>query len=86
MISPQQVEEMIKAEISDAQVQVQDLTGGGDHYQVTVVSSQFEGKGLVQQHQLIYSALQQAMSSEAIHALALKTYTPQAWQTSGQVV
>jgi len=34
----------------------------------------------VQQHQLIYSALQQAMSSEAIHALALKTYTPQAWQ------
>ena len=86
MISPQQVEEMIKVQMSDAQVQVQDLTGGGDHYQVTVVSSQFEGKGLVQQHQLIYNALQQAMSSEAIHALALKTYTPQAWQTSGQVV
>lgn len=82
MISPQQVEEMIKAEISDAQVQVQDLTGGGDHYQVTVVSSQFEGRGLVQQHQLIYGALQQAMSSEAIHALALKTYTPQAWQAA----
>jgi len=68
---------MIKAQMPDAQVQVQDLTGGGDHYQVSVVSSQFEGKGLVQ-HQLIYSALQQAMSSEAIHALALKTYTPQA--------
>lgn len=82
MISPQQVEEMIKAQIPDAQVQVQDLTGGGDHYQVTVVSSQFEGKGLVQQHQLIYGALRQAMSSEAIHALALKTYTPQAWQAT----
>ena len=80
MISPQQVEEMIKVQMPDAQVQVQDLTGGGDHYQVTVVSSQFEGKGLVQQHQLIYGALRQAMSSEAIHALALKTYTPQAWQ------
>jgi stress-induced morphogen len=75
MISPQQVEEMIKAQMPDAQVQVQDLTGGGDHYQVTVVSSQFEGKGLVQQHQLIYAALQQAVSSEAIHALALNTYT-----------
>ena len=86
MISPQQVEEMIKVQMSDAQVLVQDLTGGGDHYQVTVVSSQFEGKGRVQQHQLIYNALQQALSSEAIHALALKTYTPQAWQTSGQVV
>lgn len=85
MISPQQVEEMIKTEIPDAQVQVQDLTGGGDHYQVTVVSPQFEGKGLVQQHQLIYGALRQAMSSEAIHALALKTYTPQAWQSADQV-
>ncbi len=86
MISPQQVEEMIKAQMPDAQVQVQDLTGGGDHYQVMVVSSQFEGKGLVQQHQLVYGSLRQAMSSEAIHALALKTYTPQAWQAAGQVV
>ena len=80
MISPQQVEEMIKASLPDARVQVQDLTGGGDHYQVTVASSQFEGKGLVQQHQLVYRALQQAMSSEAIHALALKTYTHQTWK------
>ncbi|MBO3460627.1 BolA family transcriptional regulator [Aetokthonos hydrillicola Thurmond2011] len=82
MISPQQVETMIRAELPDAQVQVQDLTGGGDHYQVTVVSSQFEGKGLVQQHQLIYGALRQAMATEAIHALALKTYTPEVWQSS----
>jgi stress-induced morphogen len=80
MISPQQVEAMIVAEMPDAQVQVQDLTGGGDHYQVTVVSSQFAGKGLVQQHQLVYGALRQAMSTEAIHALALKTYTPEAHQ------
>lgn len=84
MISPQQVEEMIKTAIPDAQIQVQDLTGGGDHYQVIVVSSQFEGKGLVQQHQLVYGSLRQAVSSEAIHALALKTYTPAAWQVTGQ--
>lgn len=76
MISPAQVEAMIKAELPDAEVQVQDLTGGGDHYQVTVVSSLFEGKGLVKQHQMVYGALKQAMSSEAIHALALKTSTP----------
>ena len=82
MMSPQQVEEMIKAQLPDAQVQVQDLTGGGDHYQVTVVSSQFVDKGMVQQHQLVYGALQQAISSEAIHALALKTYTPEAWQAT----
>lgn len=77
MINPQQVEEMIKAELPDAQVQVQDLTGGGDHYQVTVVSSEFTGKGLVQQHRMVYGALKQAMSTEAIHALALKTSTPE---------
>ena len=82
MISPQHVEEMILAQMPDAQVQVEDLSGGGDHYQVSVVSSQFAGKGLVKQHQLVYGALKQAMSSEAIHALALKTYTPEAWQAT----
>ncbi|HEY9797169.1 MAG TPA: BolA family transcriptional regulator [Leptolyngbyaceae cyanobacterium] len=86
MISPDQVEAMIKAEIPDAQVQVQDLTGGGDHLQAIVVSSEFEGKSLVKQHQLVYGALRQAMATEAIHALALKTYTPDAWKASSQVV
>jgi acid stress-induced BolA-like protein IbaG/YrbA len=70
---------MIKASLQDAEVQVQDLTGGGDHYQVLVVSSTFEGRSLVQQHQLVYGAVREAMSSEAIHALALKTYTPADW-------
>jgi len=79
MVSPDQVEVMIKGGLPDAQVQVQDLTGGGDHYQVVVVSSLFEGKSLVQRHQLVYRALNQAMSSEAIHALSMKTFTPQDW-------
>lgn len=77
MVSPEQVEAMIKAGLPDAEVQVQDLTGGGDHYQVVVVSTKFEGKRLVQRHQLVYGALQQAMSSEAIHALSMQTYTPE---------
>jgi len=75
---------MIKAALPDAQTKVQDLTGGGDHYQVTVISADFAGKPLVQQHQLVYGALQEAMSTEAIHALALKTYTPEAWMTAQQ--
>lgn len=85
MVSPAQVEAMIKAELPDAQVQVQDLTGGGDHYQAIVISSHFEGKSLVQQHQMVYGALRQAMATEAIHALALKTFTPETWAASGQV-
>jgi len=86
MISQEQVEALIKAELPDAQVQIQDLTGGGDHLQAIVVSSQFEGKSRIKQHQLVYEALREAMATEAIHALALKTYTPEAWKAMGQAV
>ena len=86
MIASDRVESLIKAGLPDAQIQVQDLTGGGDHYQVTVVSSSFEGQGLVQQHKLVYGTLKQEMATEAIHALALKTYTPQQWATAGQAI
>lgn len=82
MVTTEQVISMIQANMPDAEVQVNDLTGGGDHLEVTVVSSQFEGQSLVQQHQQVYKAVQSALSSEAIHALALKTYTPEAWSTA----
>lgn len=85
MINSQQVEAMIKENLPDAEVQLQDLTGGGDHYQAIVVSSAFAGKTLVQQHQLVYGALKSAMATEAIHALALKTYTPEAWSSAKAV-
>ncbi|MEB3312669.1 MAG: BolA family transcriptional regulator [Cyanobacteriota bacterium] len=79
MITPDQVSTLIRDSLPEAEVQVQDLTGGGDHYQVLVVSPAFAGRTLVQQHQLMYAAVREAMSSEAIHALALKTYTPEQW-------
>ncbi len=80
MISLEEVEAMIKAELNDAQVTVKDLTGGGDHLEAIVVSSGFKEKTRVQQHQMVYRALKELMDSEVIHALALKTYTPQEWQ------
>ncbi len=79
MVTSEQVSTWIRAQLPDAQVQVDDLTGGGDHLQVTVISEAFAGKPLIQQHQLVYGAVRDAMSSEAIHALALKTYTPERW-------
>ncbi|MEA5536005.1 BolA family transcriptional regulator [Crocosphaera sp. XPORK-15E] len=82
MVGLTQVEDMIKAQLPDAQVVVRDLTGGGDHLEAIVVSQSFEGKTMIKQHQLVYGALQEAMASEAIHALALKTYTPQAWEAA----
>jgi len=84
MITPSQVAELIRAALPDADVQIQDLTGGGDHYQAIVVSSAFEGKSLIQQHKMVYGAVNQAMSTEAIHALSLKTFTPDAWAKAGQ--
>ena len=86
MISLEQVKIMIKEQLPDAEVVVKDLTGGGDHLEAIVVSSEFEGKTKVKQHQLVYNSLNEALKSEAIHALALKTYTPQAWQNAGQPV
>ncbi|NEQ47398.1 MAG: BolA family transcriptional regulator [Leptolyngbya sp. SIOISBB] len=84
MVTADQVISMIQAEMPDADVNVNDLTGGGDHLEVTVVSGAFAGRSLVQQHQLVYKAVQSAMSSEAIHALALKTYTPETWSQVSQ--
>ncbi len=77
MISPEQVKAMIQTGLPDAEVAVQDLTGGGDHYQVAIVSSAFAGLSLVKRHQLVYRAVDSAMSSEAIHALSLDTSTPE---------
>jgi acid stress-induced BolA-like protein IbaG/YrbA len=84
MIRPDEVQQLIQTGLPDAEVLVQDLTGGGDHYQVTVVSDAFAGKSLVQQHRLVYSAVNQAMATDQIHAFALKTYTPAKWAEVGE--
>ena len=76
MVLPQEVVSSINKFLPDAEVLVEDLNGGGDHLQVNVVSSAFSGLSKVQQHQIIYKALQKELASEAIHALALKTSTP----------
>jgi stress-induced morphogen len=83
-ITPSQVKATIEAGIPNAIVQIADLTGTQDHYQAVVVSEQFIGKSLVQQHQLVNGAVKEALASGAIHALALKTYTPEAWQAANQ--
>ena len=75
MITAQEVTLLIKQSLPDAQIDVKDL-GGGDHLEVNVVSAQFSGLSLVQQHQLVYGALRNELNTEIIHALALKTSIP----------
>ena len=75
MTTRSEVINLIKQKIVDSEVYVENLKGD-DHLQVTVISSEFNGLSLVKQHQLVYSALKEELASEAIHALALKTETP----------
>lgn len=78
-MQPSELERLIRAGLPDATVEVADYTGGGDHFEATVVSAAFEGKSRVEQHQMVYAALGDLMAG-AVHALALKTYTPEQWQ------
>ena len=75
MITKSEVINLITKKLPNSRVLVENLKGN-DHLQVTVISSEFKGLSLVRQHQLIYSALKEELASEAIHALALKTETP----------
>jgi stress-induced morphogen len=76
MVQLDHVRTAIQKALPDASVEVEDLTGGGDHLQVKVVSQAFAGLTRVKQHQLVYGALRGELASEAIHALALQTTTP----------
>lgn len=86
MISPEEIKATLEHELPGSTIEMRDLTGGGDHWQVFIVSPAFEGKGLVEQHQMVYSALKEAMGDQRIHALALKTYTPAQWEKLGSQV
>ncbi len=70
------IESLIREALPDARIEIKDLAGDGDHYAATVVSSAFRGKTRVQQHQMVYSALQGRMGG-VLHALALTTSAPQ---------
>ena len=60
---------------------VEVLGDDGQHFEAVIVSPRFAGKNMVQQHQLVYLALGDRMRSE-IHALAMRTFTPDAWAQS----
>ena len=86
-MTPDDIRARIRAAIPDAEVSVRDTTGGGDHFDATVVSAAFAGKGPVERHRLVYAALNDAIlgASAPIHALALTTATPDEYQRKLQV-
>jgi acid stress-induced BolA-like protein IbaG/YrbA len=83
MITPEEIKQTLSKALPVNLVETQDLTGGGDHWQVIIVSSAFEGKGLLEQHRIVNEALKEPLADQRIHALALKTYSPAQWEKLG---
>ncbi|HEY0562373.1 MAG TPA: BolA family protein [Methylophilus sp.] len=77
MLSAQQLEQYIQQGLACDYIQVKG--DDGTHFEAVIVSPAFEGKRMVQQHQLVYGALGDRMRAE-IHALSMQTYTPTQWQ------
>lgn len=75
MVTPEQVKTYIQSGLACELVRVD---GDGHHFEAVIVSPAFDGKNMIQQHQLVYQALGDRMREE-IHALSIKTYTPEDW-------
>ena len=78
-VNPDEIRERIMTGVPNSRVLVQDTTGGGDHFEALIISPAFAGKTMIEQHRMVYGALGEAVGRE-IHALALKTYTPEQWE------
>ncbi len=76
MPSADELKHRIEEALPGAEAQVEDLTGGGDHFRAEVVSDRFAGLSRIEQHQLVYGIFRAEIGGP-IHALSLKTTTPE---------
>jgi phosphoribosylformylglycinamidine synthase len=74
-MNPGEIERMIREALPDASIEIRDLRGDGDHYAAHIISEAFIGKTRVEQHQIVYAALQGKMGNE-LHALSIQTSAP----------
>jgi acid stress-induced BolA-like protein IbaG/YrbA len=79
MVTPESIQSGIANGLACERVEV---VGDGQHFQALIVSAAFEGKSRVQRHQLVYGVLGERMREE-IHALSMRTLTPQEWTSGG---
>ena len=76
-----QIQQLIESGLSGVDVTV---TGDGYHYEAIVVGNCFEGKSMVEQQKMVYATLNEHITSGAIHAVTIKTYTPEQWKKASQ--
>ncbi len=77
MITVEEIQTMLLEHLPGAEVHVEDMTGTFDHFEVKVVWSGFQGKGLIEQHQMVNRLLSEALEDGRIHALKIKTKIPE---------
>ena len=75
MPSAEELKQRIESTLPGARAEVEDLTGGGDHFRAEVVSDQFAGLSRIEQHQLVYGVFGDEVGGP-IHALSIKTSIP----------
>lgn len=80
MVTAESIEHSIKTTLPCTWIRVEG--DDGHHFSAVIVSESFQGKSIVGQHQLVYQALGERMREE-IHALSMKTYTPEQWEAAG---
>ena len=79
-MTPQDIARRIEESLPGARAEV---SGADAHFSATIVSEAFAGKSRIEQHQMIYALFKEEMSTQAIHALALRTLTPEQWGKRG---
>jgi acid stress-induced BolA-like protein IbaG/YrbA len=82
MLSTKDIQALILEVLPNALVDVQDPNQDGQHFAAIVVAEQFVGLNMVKQHKLVYDAIKPQIDSGSIHAMQLKTYTPEKWQAN----
>ena len=79
MLDPEGIRATILAALPGSTVEVKDTTGTGDHFEAVVVSPAFAGKSMLEQQRAVYAPLDPWLKTGELHALALKTYSPEQW-------
>jgi len=78
----EEVKTMLEAGLPAAEVRV---SGDGSHFDVVVISEEFEGKSMVQEQRMVFATLGDKITSGAIHAINIKAYTPDEWKTASKL-
>lgn len=81
-MQPEKIQTLIAAGLPEAH-HVSVSGDDGTHFKAVIVTEAFDGKGLVQQHRMVYATLGERMRAE-IHALSMQTFTPEAWEAAGR--